>query len=379
MKKWAVRIYALVFLALLFAFSGGTVNRMAEGRQAFAWRDDEDGNQTLSDALPGRETLLSLYGWYNAAVGKHCFAESSRLILPNGHIASTMALRDPDPVAQRLSGLYAYCLETGRNFLYVLLPDQPIRDSEMTDFGFATSREENGRLLLSALEARSVPCLNLKEAFTHAPRPYYDYFYRSDHHWTADGGLLAAKLLGEALNERYGLGIDTSVMEEDRYERIVYPHHWVGEQGRITTGRFGAVDDYIVLRPSFDVHLHYADALGGIDREGGFDLLVDRTILERHTMDYSKTSPYYAYLTGHHNLTSIENPDRTGEPILLVKDSMAQVVIPYLSMGTRQIITWDMRDDRGLYGCLEAHPEIRTVVVMYLTSMAFRADMTDFQ
>jgi hypothetical protein len=94
---------------------------------------------------------------------------------------------------------------------------------------------------------------------------------------------------------------------------------------------------------------------------------------------YYNLSPYDAYLYGNRELVTIHNNLlRDGRKILLIKDSFANVVAPFLSIGIENLDIVDLRYFTGsIKSYIEKHiPD--TVVIMYNPSVIHAEKMFHF-
>lgn len=82
--------------------------------------------------------------------------------------------------------------------------------------------------------------------------------------------------------------------------------------------------------------------------------------------DYYGKNPYAAYIYADQPLETIENLDAAGGPhVLVVRDSFANCVVPFLSLAAGRVDSVDLRQfDGSLRACMEAE-DPDAVVVMY--------------
>ena len=312
----------------------------------------------------------------NRLLNRRFYPDGSYLISPGGYILRGSEQLIRPLAAEKAEDLFLLCREEGRNFLYVSAPGKPERDEEFTQYGIPCFRNESADLFLAALREKDVPCLDLRPAIWSAGREQgdpYSMFYKTDHHWTADAGLMAAGLVAEELNRLYGLGLDTEAIGEAKMEREVLPEPFIGEMGRKLLGPFGSRDRLVVWRPRSPVHLRYCSPDQNIDTTGDFDILFHESRLG------GASNPYYYYMGGNDQLGFIENADGNGSGILLIKDSYSCVVTPYLALTAGKVVWWDMRMDKSVKQYIKEHPELETVVVLYTMSNAVSSEYNDYQ
>ena len=105
------------------------------------------------------------------------------------------------------------------------------------------------------------------------------------------------------------------------------------------------------------------------------DLQYDKTGTLRETfIDIKKVylknpyddSPYSAYGYGDHALIDVKNNNiNSGDNILILKDSFANVVTPYLSLGTSHIFEVDKRYFNGSIKDFIKKNDVNKVIILY--------------
>ncbi len=379
MKKKSVRILNIVctagcvfFLAASLALGGiAAAVRPWELKEA-AW-DPEEREEVLDKSLIEKSRLiLAPYHMANRFLDRRYFPENGIYIHPNGFIIQESAPHSTENAADNVEKLYTYCKESGREFLYAILPGKPRSDEDLQSQGLSCFRNFTADKMRDEFRKRGIPLLDVREFFRD---DFYSMFYRMDHHWTADAGLRAAGEILKALNREYGSRYDTQRLDPSRFERTVLPDFWVGEQGRKVQGDLADRDDLVLLTPLDPVRLKYHDMETDKEKEGGFEILTRPELLERYN---TNITPYYYYMSDL-KLLEIDNADVEEGQILMIYDSFSNVVLPFMSLAVGHITAWDMRNSTKVYEYLEEHPEIRTVVIAYTISFMPTSQMNDFQ
>ena len=385
MRSDPVTRLRLIFAALILGIFGALGIAAVAGtviteRESELLKAGDERDAALSDVMSTREMTLAPYRILNRALGRHYYPDSDFLIRDDGQILQgSEAPIDPEKYADALTSLRDLCKEEGKDFLYVLGPGKPQSDEELRQYGISCFRNENADGLMAALKEREVPYLDLRPVITEAGGgDMYALFDKTDHHWTADGGLIAARTIAGELNERFDTGLDTAALDEERLIRSVVEEPWVGEEGMKLLGSFGPKDRLVVWRPKEAGHFHLFCEREGIDDDGGFELFLREDKLRgSHTL--KNDNLYYYFMGGNHHLVKADNLDLTEGSLLVVKDSFSCVVVPYLSLTSAHLTTWDMRVGDQIKAYIKDHPEIRTVIVMYTVAFSVKSDMNAFK
>ena len=378
MKKTLRICFFLLFL-FFFSLTGVTGVRKAYSKKNF-WNPAEGveaGDTWINNNLYQRKKMLAPYQIWNAVIDKRYFPEINAYISPNGQTL----MGSPSPryrlYTDKVQQLASWCKDNGINFLYVIYPGKPETDTELTDIGIPCFRNYVADQADKEYAEKQIPFLDLRECFR-VGEDFYSFFYKTEHHWTADAGIKAAREIVKHLNEDYDMGLDASRLDEEKIGRTVYPGIFVGEQGKKMLGKYGKRDDFIVRFPLYDAQLHYICAEDKIDVFGGFDILTEEERLSENHFNEDK-SLYYYYLFKNSGLIEIWDKDVTAGDIFLINDSFSNVVTPFLSLAAKHITVWDMRKDQRIYQYLNDHPEIETVIIAYTIASVSTHQMHDFQ
>ena len=380
MQRKAFRIFFLAVM-LMFFFLGASVIVHPAGRSELIGMNASDREAKITELLPAKEALLTPFRIVGAAVNKRYFSESNFVISDDGLIYKLSCSTDPEFAADRAEDLYRLCRKEGVNFLYVIVPGKPLHDEDVELYGVECARNYSADLCREALRARGVPVIDIRDAFRDEAEKAgaaSAVFYRTDHHWNTDAGLMAARLISADLNERFGMSLRVDNLDEDKIGREVYPDAFVGEMGMKALGRFGGRDDFIRRFPLYDTHLRFISPLRNSDETGGFEVLTNDARLNDLPCDYG-TNLYYYYMYGNNNLDEIFNKDVNDGDILMLKDSFSCVVSPFLALTCKHLTLWDMRENAKVSAWIKDHPEIETVIVVYNIAYVNDSEMNNFQ
>ena len=364
-------LYSAAFLGAILLFKGHT-----QFRKLLEMGNPSGFEETLNEMLPVRDNMISPWQKCLSMTRRRYFADSNMFVNDEGQIIkgsdSTISL---EFAFQKVKELKTYCDSTGRNFLYVFLPGKPYSDEELLKWGIQCKRNAGTNLMSEYLQQNGISSFDARTLFSE--EDFYQYFFKTDHHWTPDAGLKTARALLEQLNLRFGYSFEADILDDSQFTRKVVPDKWIGEFGEKALGRYAEKDDFISLKPSFPVTLRYRNIIRDSEwLEGDFDILLDKEIFNK--VKFEGQSMYYYYLPDAGSV-EIENPDVDEGTILIIKDSFSNVMLPYLSLGISHLTAWDMRDDKAVYDYLKAHPEIETVMIVYNISFVSTERMNDFQ
>ncbi|MDR1445174.1 MAG: hypothetical protein LBI94_09885, partial [Treponema sp.] len=279
--------------------------------------------------------------------------------LGEGYLSETVKKNTAPPTAG-LYDFYDFLQGLGIDLVYVQCPHKIAPDDAIS--GIVDFSNENADDLLSALSLKQIPFLDLRKNIREENLDHHGLFYKTDHHWKAETGLWASAILMNYLNEQHGFSFD--VRGPEHYLYTTYKDWFVGYLGKNVTLAHTPPEDFVLISPKFDTDFSVTIPELNLDARGNFDVLIDYRMLDRK--DYYTLNPYGAYVYGDRQVITVHNNlVHDGRKILVIKDSFAEVVTPFLSTGVEELHILDLRHFNGsAKAYIEKHrPDI--VVVLY--------------
>lgn len=279
------------------------------------------------------------------------------------------------------ASLADFCKQQGAKFLFV--PNPPALDTatDSTFIGQLDFSLQKKDAMLQGLQTRGIAALDLYP-YMHKDfpdTPYHQLFFRTDHHWLPTTGLWAATHIAQWLETAGDIPFPKDRLSLASYRQEHYPAYFLGSQGKRMTTVLAKPDDFMLLYPLFPTCLHYEIPGLGIDTYGDFSITYDMHELEHK--DFYGSNPYAAYNYADCSLIRIENfaPEVTDVKILMIKDSFANSVAPFLALCVRQM---DIIDPRWFKGSIrryinETHPDF--VLVLHTIELDYPLERNSHQ
>ena len=179
-------------------------------------------------------------------------------------------------------------------------------------------------------------------------RTWEGIFYRTDHHWTTLGAYYGYTALMESL------GRGEEVLEQEAYERRSFPPVSNGFQG--------------TLYSQSGIHWLEPDSIEFWVEERGLSVTSWRDGTPREARLYDdeylgKKDKYAAFLGGNQPLCVIRNEEGTGR-ILLIRDSYADSLAPFLARHFEEVHLLDLRYYRGSAAAYAQENGVDEIVVL---------------
>ncbi|WP_022755584.1 DHHW family protein [Butyrivibrio fibrisolvens] len=304
-----------------------------------------------SELLSYHDTMMDIDSIRNNVLGTRVVYKDDTTVIKSetDSLIEVRLKKDDEEIGEtvsRVKELEDIAEENGAHFLYCAVPTKSMfttAPGNITDFS-----AENYKQFISSLNDANVPVLDFYSMMSNSNNNVIDtdYYYRTDHHWKVECGFQAAGILCEELSNRYGFSYNKLYTDIKNYNITTFYDWFLGSYGK-KVGTFftwyGA-DDFSLVTPNFSTNLVVEDPLNNQKQEGSFEetLLCLEDIEKR---DYYGKNPYGAYSGGDYRLQIVKNNlNPEGKKIIIIRDSFACVVTPFLSLQTKELHICDMRD-----------------------------------
>ena len=298
------------------------------------------------------------------------------ITLEDGQLTGLQAKTDVTGKIQNVVAFSEVCHEQGIQFLMVLAPNKIAR-SDTEYAGRLDFSNENSDAFLEGLKEKDVEFLDLRENVKRDGLLQHELFYRTDPHWTGETGRWAAQQILLRLNQDYGYEAETSLQNPEQYTETLYPSWFLGSQGRkLTMGRV-TPDDFVLYYPKFETSFHMVIPSLDIDTQGDFTIMynMDQMDLSR---GYYQSSAYHTYGFGDRALITVHNDtSKDGTKLLMIHDSFADVVTPFLALGMEELASIDLRHFTGSLQTYLQKERPDTVLLLYNAGELTAPEKTD--
>lgn len=334
---------------------------------------DDEVESTLTDLLDRDHGFIEAYGLVQRLLGRRVMEDVDSHYTVSRLSDGALSFADPDNAYYDTSG-HAQALADFRDtlaeeldipLLYVQVPQKAsvYGESQLPD-GLNDYGDAHANTFLRALREREVDYLDLRPVLAGTGR-YSELFFRTDHHWTAEGAFLAWQAVAEKLEEDYGYDFPLFSTNPDRWERTVLEDAFLGSQGKRVGGLYAGYDDFELWKPKGKTSFEYKVPIQAYQRTGSFEeaLLFPERLKQT---DPYEANPYTYYSGGDYpfaRMKNLRNPD--GPTIVLLRDSFACPFAPFMAMGCGELVTIDLRYFRDDLMTYLRWVEADMVVVLY--------------
>lgn len=301
----------------------------------------------------------------------------------NGYLGSMRSKASDDSLnnyADNVKALYDTVASSGAKFLYVMAP--------MKGYGFSYPPNvtdytaSNCDRFANMITGRGIPFLNLIETASNENISDEEMFFVTDHHWRPSWGLWASERIADRLNIQY----DKALLDLDNYNIKTYENWFLGSQGKKVGTYFTpyGADNFEVITPKFETSLTEYQPYKNSVRKGDFA----ETVLYLDNIgakDYYTLNPYATYSGGDFReqiITNHKNP--SGKKIVIIRDSYACALVPFLSLVMGETYVVDIRENSGYVGeKLKMSEYIEKIkpdyVMVFYSGLSDSSDLFDFE
>lgn len=344
-----------------------------------------------NDVLPYKKEMVRLSSVFKEIIGYDLQLsedKSDLIYMQNGYLTypqPKVQEEDIEEIANSLAEFNEYLSEMEIPFLYINTGSKVCPTDKQMNVECIEYTNENADALQVALQERNVNYLDFRTEMAMAGLDWYDSYYITDHHWTTETGLWAAKVIAETLNLEYGYSFDTELFELSKYYQTVYDDFWIGGQGRIDAFAKSELESFTLLLPKYETVFSIKIPTREINLSGEYkETLIDMEVLERvknYSQDDFLTKPdaYHCSQLRNDALATIENHLQTnneGKKILFIQDSFAWYSTTFLATDVSQIdVLYPMQFDGSIKAYIEeTRPDM--VIMMYCERQIEEIDWT---
>lgn len=378
-------ILAAAFLLVLFALSGYTLREYKTiyttirdsweqsrpedtslpAKAAFA-ADAAEG--ALNAALDREHHFIEFYGAVQKYTGQRFIEDNysySVIRMDNGALTFGSVGQEQADVSHNAAAtadFAAALAEKDIPFTAVVTPCKNPRGVEIMPAALRNFNNEQAQAFLDLLDEEGVHTVDLRDGMGD---DLTFCFYRTDHHWNADGAFWGNQLLTAALAQEHGFTPFEQGLNEGQFARLTYEDLFLGSQGKRVGTKYAGVDDFVVYSPEFPTDLTYQVSDAAAPRTGTLnESLYFKDYL---APDYYNGNPYLTFAGGDWakaTATNHLNPD--GPTVVMIRDSFGCAITPFFALQCSKLVTIDLRafGERDLLGEIEGiDPDF--VVLLY--------------
>ena len=347
-----------------------------------------EGAESAANSDLDRDHLfIQLYGGVQRLSGRRivedAVSENTVVKLSNGALNFVNLQADSqagDTVERNAAATAAFAQELELldiPYLYLAAPQKIQRGQTLLPTGVEENGNASADAFLAELDRQGTDYVDLRPLFENNGI-YSSWFFKTDHHWKPEAAFFAWQELAGVLEDCYGFRTSPGLTNPANWSTQVLEDFFLGSQGKRVGSLYAGVDDITLYTPKFDTNLTYACPTYGFTRTGPFETSVcfPERVAER---DWFNGNPYTYYSGGDYPIATITNHNNPDGPrIVMLRDSFACALAPFLSLSCSELITIDLRHfDGDLMETIGAYdPDL--VLTLYTASTTGLENMFQF-
>lgn len=225
-----------------------------------------------------------------------------------------------------------------------LMAQAPTKEITAEEYPLGMINKNVNDCIVECLRENEIPFIDFRKN-EKLSKNASEWHYRTDHHWTTETALISSQYLVQELNRIYGYNLNDNILNLNNFTQELHKNVFLGSIGKKIGSSFAGRDDFEIYLPNAST-LFYFEITHSNDaketREGSFEeTFIFREHLQR---DYYKKNPFVSYLGNDYHMVKIENKMPVSDKrFLVIKDSYANALVPYLAMVAKEIIMIDPR------------------------------------
>ena len=342
-----------------------------------AWSDSSDSKweTDLISVFPGKQLFLNGNALMRNLFGQR---EMNKVIkLNNGYLATTFEDLDDfvlEEEADRISYVSATLSGMGVPFLYVATPETIAKYDDQLPAGIEDYGNINIDVMTWRLASNGVPVIDLREELYQDGIDPYSLMYRTDHHWTMEGGFYAFNKINDWICSQTGESASEELLHLDNYDSRTWKQWHLGSRGQRVGRLYAGADDFTLYYPKREMSLTRTEA--GEKQAGSFDELVyNEKILE--SRDLSSMYTYDRVLEPSLGVFSNESAENDLR-IMILCDSMGKAVCPFMIAAYHDVYYLDNYYPGGLTASLVEEWQPDVVILMQYPGLLGDNDAYEF-
>lgn len=351
----AVLFLSLIGLVLLLNLSlpkrefSESENRKLEQLPTFSFHSFISGKFTsnfekfMTDQFVARDVWVGVKSTADCVIGKK---ESNGVYLgKDGFLLQKFNERKEGELQEKIQTIHDFHSATPELNKYVLLAPTAISvlQNKLPDYVGENGEMDALRSVQTSLNP-SIRYVDVYSALTsHQNEPIY---YKTDHHWTSKGAFYAYQQLSKEMGF-------TAKKEEDFDIRTVTNDFY---------GSLYSKSGFRNLRPD-SIELYVPKSEGKYTVDYVEERESSNSMYEMDNM--KKKDKYAVFFNGNHSLIKIKTSHQEGKKLLVVKDSYANSLIPFLTSHFSEIYAIDLRYYEGDVAVLARQHHIHDMLILY--------------
>ena len=319
------------------------LEKLISGEKTFDTAIKEIASNYSSDQLKQKDGSITINGLFARLTGRRVY--NNAMLLKNGMLTYgvTEASDNIPQSIKRINALSDYLQGQNIPFLYVQAPYKIPLEDTLSVTGTQFDRNSYADRTVTVLTEHGTNVLDLREYLSKTQDHIERYFYRTDHHWNPDAAFKASALIVAEIEKITGIRLDTTCLDEEKWERHELPNWWLGTHGKRVGPLFAGTDSLIWLLPKFETKISYSVPGKNAWRKGSYEeVFIQDEMIEQK--NYYHLNNFTVYRGSEAPLLQLKNYSAANNKrVLMLVESFSIPLKTYLSTVFTEVDTIDPR------------------------------------
>lgn len=341
MKKLCLMVLSFIWCLIFFSYvKNGTSQLITNALNA------TEAEGYLCDNIFAKDAFVNIYGLFQNVMHVNIIDDKDNGFLvkqDNGQLVNVgvqkYQIMDSQNRLDNMLSFNQYLKSCGVECVYFQMPAKNSKNENHLPKGVRDYGDEMRNYTTEYLSNGGMSVIDLRNEFENAGFLLQDVFFNTDHHWKPKYGFIANGIITEYLSQ-HGLELSEMALDINNYTVDTYKDWFLGSIGKRVGIYYAGVDDIDLIYPNFETYLSFGDRHGAF-LESMIEYSDHCNIKEK---DYFRINQYEAYTGGNYPFIEIKNDmSPNNKKIIIIKDSMSNVIIPYLALQCEYLADIDLR------------------------------------
>ena len=352
-KQKRIHIIISLLAVLIIAIQAGLswklfwepVQKLFSGNSGLVETAETITSNYISDLLPGKNWYITINGLFARLTGRRRYNKVT--LMTNGMLSGDTDIannwQSQATNTNLLVDFSSSLQEAGIHFLYIQTPVKEPLTETLLPGGLHDAENAEADDIIKRLNKAGVNTLDLRPLLSATREDVEKNFYCTDHHWNADGAILAYQKIIEEIASITGRDFDLSSTQEAYWQRHEKENWWLGSRGKRVGPLYAGTDSLIWYTPVEKQEISCIIPSSNKLLYGGFS---DACIREKYitSRDLFELSNYGVYIGTNYRMVNLRNrlapnPYR----ILLLGDSFSLPIKAFMSTAFTEVDSIDPR------------------------------------
>ena len=221
---------------------------------------------------------------------------------------------------------------SGAHFIFVRTPNK-LQDYSTLPLAFTHNQSiEYGDSLIRLISEAGINTFDFRVKMNEEGIDIAEAFFLRDIHFTPETSLWMTGVLGAYINEKFGLGIDVSVWESERFERRTFEQAFQGNEIRYVHG-YHIFEDVTVVFPKFHTDLAVSSITYFSYQQGRAGSFTDAFMPRVHEENVERFDFADINIPEYPFTRIVNNAASNNKTVLLISESNGLLQSTHLSLG----------------------------------------------